>query len=289
MDDDEKHKDFQWTTPISHLTRDDFVLQATYWTEHITIEDALSHRTGMPRHDKCCIGTGGSVRDTVRKLRHLPASREPRTISQYCNMMYVAVSHAIEVVTGEPLGDFLAHRIWQPLGMTSTYFSLGDAEKSGKPFAKGYFWDEEENEQVLLPRMDFPNNSGAGNNISNVVDYTKWVRAMINMGGPMSQKGHEALVKPLIAFDYGNPASFPDVFYGLGWFMLWYEGEKVIFHPGDLYGHGAMVVYLPQRSWGCVMMGNSSLAPAALQKLTWYLIDELLEVPESRRIDWEER
>jgi CubicO group peptidase (beta-lactamase class C family) len=111
VDDDEKYKDFQWTTPISRLIRDDFVLQDMYWTEHITIEDALSHRTGMPRHDKCCIGTGGSVRDIVQKIRHLPPSREPRTVAQYCNFMYVAVSHAIEVVTGEYLGDFLAHRI----------------------------------------------------------------------------------------------------------------------------------------------------------------------------------
>ena len=151
VDDDEKHKNFQWETHLSQLIRDDFVLPDPYWTEHITLEDALSHRTGFTTHNKCCIGTGSSVRENVRKLRHVPASREPRTISQYCNIMFVAVSHAIEVVTGEYLGNFLARRIWKPLGMTSTYFSLEDAKKSETPFAEGYYWDKEKEEHVVVP------------------------------------------------------------------------------------------------------------------------------------------
>jgi CubicO group peptidase (beta-lactamase class C family) len=288
VDDDEKHKNLQWETPISQLIRDDFVLPDPYWTEHITLEDALSHRTGFPTHNKCCIGTGSSVRENVRKLLHIPASREPRTVSQYCNIMFVAVSHAIEVVTGEYLGNFLARRIWKPLGMTSTYFSLGDAKKSRTPFAEGYYWDKEKEEHVVVPYLDLSEVSGGGCNISTVIDYSKWIRAMINMDGPISQKGHEALVKPLIAFDYGYPASFPTVFYGLGWMMLYYQGEKVIFHPGGIIGFSAMVVYLPQRAWGCVMMSNSNYAAPALEKLVWFLIDELLEVPETKRVDWDE-
>jgi CubicO group peptidase (beta-lactamase class C family) len=55
--------------------------------------------------------------------------------------MFEAVSHVIEVVKHEYLGDFLARRIRRPLGMTATYFSLNDAEVSGKAFAQGYYWD----------------------------------------------------------------------------------------------------------------------------------------------------
>jgi CubicO group peptidase (beta-lactamase class C family) len=172
--------------------------------------------------------------------------------------------------------------------MTSTYFSLGDAKKSRTPFAEGYYWDKEKEEHVVVPYLDLSEVSGGGCNISTVIDYSKWIRAMINMDGPISQKGHEALVKPLIAFDYGYPASFPTVFYGLGWMMLYYQGEKVIFHPGGIIGFSAMVVYLPQRAWGCVMMSNSNYAAPALEKLVWFLIDELLEVPETKRVDWDE-
>lgn len=71
-----------WTTPIASLIPDDFVLMDDAWaTAHITLEDALSHRTGLPRHDKSTShwvdGEDGdrrvaTPRDVVRSLRYLP-------------------------------------------------------------------------------------------------------------------------------------------------------------------------------------------------------------------------
>jgi CubicO group peptidase (beta-lactamase class C family) len=52
---------------------------------------------------------------------------EPRTKWQYQKIMYIAVSHAIEQLTGQPLGEFLRKQIWEPLGMESTFFTHGDA------------------------------------------------------------------------------------------------------------------------------------------------------------------
>lgn len=70
-----------WTTPIAALIPDDFVLMDDPWaTAHITLEDALSHRTGLPRHDKSnahWLDDGGkrrvaTPRDVTRSLRYLP-------------------------------------------------------------------------------------------------------------------------------------------------------------------------------------------------------------------------
>ncbi len=289
MDDDKKYKDIQWTTPISHIIRDDFVLSDNYWTEHITLEDALCHRTGMPRHEKCYGGNDVTVQKITRQLRHLSLTKEPRTVSQYCNIMFVAVSHAIEVLTGESLASFLCRHFWQPLGMSDTYFVLSDAETSGKPFAKGYYWDKITNDYVLVPHMDMPEISGAGCNISNVIDYSKWLRAMINMEGPMSKAGHEQLVKPRIAFGEDLPSSMPSEFAGFGWFMLWYQGQKILWHPGGLKGFTAIVFYIPSRSWACVMMSNSTSGAFIHQSLAWHLIDEFLAVPLSKRFDWQKK
>ena len=54
VDDTTNYSNIEWSTPISKLIRDDFVMEEEYATGHITIEDALSHRTGMPRHDASC-------------------------------------------------------------------------------------------------------------------------------------------------------------------------------------------------------------------------------------------
>ncbi|KAK2001911.1 beta-lactamase-domain-containing protein, partial [Colletotrichum falcatum] len=71
-----------WKTPVSSVLRDDFVLSDDWATAHVTLEDALSHRTGYPRHD---LATAATPRDTVRLLRHLPLAAEPRTAYLYCN------------------------------------------------------------------------------------------------------------------------------------------------------------------------------------------------------------
>lgn len=39
VDDDEKYPHIKWTTPLSELIRDDFVLQDEYATLHVTLED----------------------------------------------------------------------------------------------------------------------------------------------------------------------------------------------------------------------------------------------------------
>jgi CubicO group peptidase (beta-lactamase class C family) len=46
-----QYKENDCNTRLVDLIRDDFVLQDEYATNHITITDAMSHRTSMPRHD----------------------------------------------------------------------------------------------------------------------------------------------------------------------------------------------------------------------------------------------
>ncbi|KAK1593776.1 beta-lactamase/transpeptidase-like protein, partial [Colletotrichum navitas] len=71
-----------WKTPVSSILRDDFVLSDEWATAHITLEDALSHRTGYPRHD---LASAETTRETIRLLRHLPMAAEPRTKFLYSN------------------------------------------------------------------------------------------------------------------------------------------------------------------------------------------------------------
>ncbi|KAK5019594.1 hypothetical protein LTR16_000406 [Cryomyces antarcticus] len=118
VNDNKNSSTVQWTTPINTLIRDDFVLTDEYWTNHITLEDVMSHRTGMPRHDSMWIIDDGST---------------------YCNLMFMVVSHVIETATGQGLGDFLRIHIYELLNMTSTFFSLSDAQNSSDPVAQGYY------------------------------------------------------------------------------------------------------------------------------------------------------
>lgn len=43
MEDNENFPEVQWDTPISHIVREDFVLEDEWYTNHVTLEDAARY------------------------------------------------------------------------------------------------------------------------------------------------------------------------------------------------------------------------------------------------------
>ena len=261
-------------------------------TSHVTLEDALSHRTGMPRHDLSYREPSTTVQDAVRKLRRLQMTAEPRARFQYCNMMYIGVSHFIETWTGKWLGETLRERIWKPLGMNSTFFSRSNAEaaaSAGKiSLARGYLWRNGTQEYNSLSHMDTDVISGAGSTISNVLDYAKWLRCMIAMAPPLSPTAHENLRFPRINLRNFEHSGFRGVDgYSLGWMISNYRGELVMWHAGGLPGFATMMAYVPQRHWGFTIMANSGVGGVTARQILFFrLLDDLTGTPEIERVPW---
>lgn len=206
-----------WTTPLSAVLRDDFVVADDAWaTAHLTVDDALAHRTGLAGHDltrsrrygleleeeeeeeeeednrAAAVRYPAGVREVTRSLRHLPLTTGPRTTYRYCNLMFLVLSHAVETLAGGRwLGDVLHDWLWAPLGMRSTFLSLDHARAAPAPafLAQGYYWADaadaaDSAAYVAVPHMPLDEVSGAGGIISTVVDYARWLRCWID--GPAS-------------------------------------------------------------------------------------------------------
>ena len=131
VNDNKNYPQVQWDTPVYELIPDTFALANSFATTHITIEDLLSHRTGLARHDLSYgRDQNATIKEIVESLRHLPLTAALRSKYQYCNLMYIVVAHIIETMTGRYLGDFLTEHIWRPLGMKWTFYSLKGASES---------------------------------------------------------------------------------------------------------------------------------------------------------------
>ncbi len=78
--------------------------------------------------------------------------------------MYVVAVHLVESLTRRWFGDFVRQRIWEPLGMTDTYFGLEDVIQHGAldQLAKGYRWVEESSKYAEVPWPIQPEGAGAG-------------------------------------------------------------------------------------------------------------------------------
>lgn len=273
----------------------DFVLPDTYATSHATVEDALCGRTGMPDHEKSFPPKTTSLREAVRNLRYLPMTSEMRVDFIYNNLMYSAVSHAVETLAGQSLGDFLRDRIWNPLGMTRTFWTLKDAlaaeARGAVKLSRGYSWDASTKTYVTEDLPDFPGVSGSGANISSVVDYAKWLRCMMTRSAPLSAAGHASLSQPrtVISTPGNNPYPGPNL-YALGWFVDCYRGERIIWHSGGWTGFGSVMAFLPDRQWGFAMMGNTSKTSNYVQiVLCFKLLDKLLHTLLEEQVDWTAR
>lgn len=285
-----------WSTPISSIIRDDFVLADEWATAHITLEDAASHRTGMPRHDTSWRRTrtptddesrGTTNEEIVRNLRNLQPTAQPRVTFQYCNLMCVTLSHVVETITGSWLGDVLRNIIWAPLGMTSTYLSYHDARKGGHSIATGYFWDDDKQEYVGVEEDPVQLSSGAGGIISNVVDYSKWINCLLHQAAPLSAATHKEIRSPRM-LEIDTPRQGFDVHvYGLGWERTTFRGNVVYKHNGATQNFGTNVLWMPDIKFSVITFANAVNTGSIVEEtLTQRLIEDRLGVPTEERHDY---
>ncbi|OAA53170.1 Beta-lactamase-type transpeptidase fold domain containing protein [Cordyceps fumosorosea ARSEF 2679] len=156
-----------WETPISSIICDDFVLQDEWATAHVTLNDSVSHRTGLGRHNWGLLRVRDGEQllpwDVTRNLRNLAMIKEPRVQWSYCNYVYVALGHVLETVTGQWLGRALREHLWTPLGMDSTYFDVEVALVAPHRYlaadrynSRDEVWTREKAVEILFPNRPEP-------------------------------------------------------------------------------------------------------------------------------------
>jgi CubicO group peptidase (beta-lactamase class C family) len=258
------------------------VLEGDHVTTHTTIEDALSHRSGLPRHDFAWGVPGETASSVVKRLRYLPMTAEPRTTFQYCNLMYGVVTDLLETLTGLKLETILREKFWDPLGMASTSFGGFDTQSN---LARGYYWNPDkngasaregfstpENEYVPEHYLNISSISGAGATTSSVNDYALWVKAFLDTANAARPRNTSSPINYALYRDVLTPRtivlpplmdSYPGFItpqlYALGWTSISVMGHTIVGHGGGLPGFGTTVIFLPDDGYGVVVMGNTAI------------------------------
>jgi CubicO group peptidase (beta-lactamase class C family) len=95
----------------------------------VTLRDMLSHRTGITRHDTIWYKSDFSRKELFEKLVYLEPEQPMRETFLYNNLMFAAVGYLIELQSGKTWEQFVREKIFEPLQMNSTSFSVTDMLK----------------------------------------------------------------------------------------------------------------------------------------------------------------
>jgi len=251
----------------------------------VTLRDMLSHRTGITRHDTIWYQSTDTRKQLFTKLKYMEPKEPPRTIFLYNNMMYAAAGYLIELASGKPWEDFVRERIFEPLEMKSTLFSVADMVKQ-RDFGVGYTEKRDSFELYNIPYYeDTAGMAPAGAIVSNIEDMSHWLIALMNEG---KYKGRQVLpadvlratLEPAIAMPnaLGETRGWWEILneaYGMGRMTASYRGHLLTYHGGDLDAFHSQVSFMPQEHIGVLVFVIGDHA-AILYNLVSYNVYERL-------------
>ena len=191
----------------------------------ITVRHLLTHTSGIKdfiNEPTASLRIDVSEQEVLTATAPRPLNFTPGEQYAYSNTGYHLLAMIIRKVTGQYYGDFLAERIFKPLGMERTRVQDLSAVISGR--AAGYVWRDGKlanGEFVAQPILSY----GGGGILSTAGDLAKWDASLRN---------ETLLRKPSLELMW-TPATFNDgkkSKYGLGWGVNRYGSHRYVQHSG---------------------------------------------------------
>lgn len=218
----------------------------------ITIENLLTHTSGITGYDKLDAGIPNAIRvdfktrTIIDSLDRLPLEFDPGTRFSYSNSNYFLLGYIIEKQSGKTYPQYLKENIFDPAGLNSTFYDSQTAlipDRSG-----GYAYADGKYQNAGFISMSLVYSAGAL--VSTVGDLYKWHLALYN--GKLIKK--ESLAKATTAFRLadGKPSE-----YGYGFFIKNVNGANLIGHGGAIDGFRAMEAYYPEQDIFIACLLNS--------------------------------
>lgn len=217
----------------------------------ITIHHLLTHTAGIPNF------TGfpdnlrferlpTTVAATVSRFKDKPLDFEPGTKMRYSNSGYVLLGYIIEKVTGKSYGEFVAERIFQPLGMKQSGYDHPSDILPGR--ASGYSRRGTNIINCIPFAMDTPHAAGALH--STVGDLLIWDQALYS-DRLVSASTLKAMFTP-----------FKED-YCYGWFHGHFGGRIGYGHGGGISGFATQVIRLTNERVYVAVLSNFDWAKSS--------------------------
>jgi CubicO group peptidase (beta-lactamase class C family) len=205
----------------------------------ITIRHLLTHTSGLPDYEDLMRGDTWTAERQIQDNEVLELLKRqaggkfaPGTSWAYSNSGYVVLGSIVAKASGEPFGQFLRDRVFQPLHMMRTLVYIKG--KNTVP-NRAYGHTKEGGRLVETDQSATSATLGDGGIYSNLEDLAKWDRAL-ESHALLSEVEMLPALTPVEVAQKKEPAS-----YGFGWFLDPFEGRPRMWHTGSTMGFRTVV------------------------------------------------
>lgn len=254
-------------------------------TAEVTVRDLLAHRTGLEAANSMWHFTAIDRAEVLRRMRFLAPAIPFRTGLVYSNLGYTVAGEAAAAAAASPWESLVLARIIRPLGLRRTVAGYADAagmdnvasphaviDGAMRPIAR-----ENGGRLATAP---------AGAVQSSAADLARWLRFHLNRGTldgrryvaeEQMREMHEpqVVVPTTPAFRRSRQVRF-FAGYGMGWQVMDYRGNPMLWHSGSGGGQLAYMAILPDKRLGVVVLLNAW--PAAGTPVHGMIASRILDV-----------
>lgn len=254
-----KHK-LSYEDPVIRYLPD-YKLHDGWVSQHASLADMLSHRSGLPGFAGDLLESLGLDRTTIlQRLRYLEEAYGFRAGYAYTNFGFTTGGEAAARACGLSFEDMLQQELFRPLEMSSSSGRYSDFAKAPNHAHTHILKDGKLRATERNPDPESP----AGGVSSSLRDMIRFAQFHLDQG---KYKGVQMIAPEVLeathtmhAVTRNNPGDFSKKgYYGMGWALSYDEqGRYRINHAGAFsIGARTSVTLLPQQHLGIVVLANA--------------------------------
>jgi CubicO group peptidase (beta-lactamase class C family) len=250
-------------------------------SDHATPRDLFSHRTGFASHNLVWYSSNFSREDLFDRLKYLKSDKEFRSGYEYSNLMIMTMGYLEGRVANSSWEDLVRSRIFEPLSMQKSNFSVNNSQKS-PDFSQPYSLKKDVVTKVPFKNIDSIGPAGSIN--SSISDMSRYLIFQLGDGTYNGKRIVSQNNLKLVHTGQTPITSLPEFFtdnglgpmtYAMGWVDTTFRGHHMVWHNGGIDGFHSLLTMLPEDKIGVVILSNLS-NNRALEPIAYSAFDCLL-------------
>ena len=224
----------------------------------VTVLNLLNHTAGLDWRINVDTGEGDdALAREVAKLAESKLIAPPGTRASYSQAGYDLAGRIMEKVTGLTYEQAVASLLFEPLGLSHSFFARDDVMT--RRFAVGHNLGEDGTLSIARLWRHWRSDNPGGGLASSVADLLRWAR--FHLGDGRAESGVRILPAEVLQRMKEQTvalrgSTLGDAF-GICWFLRDVDGVRTVGHGGSANGQFAELLTVPERDFAVVSLSNA--------------------------------